>query len=95
MLTIVEIIFIILCLLAFYFFCIRSGMIYDEKTNRFYRYAKESDNPHSAICPKCEPEYEKKEDALRPLIHSIYGDKKHHGIYCWFHGEVWFSEKED
>lgn len=78
---------------VFWWCLIENSPIHDEKTNRFYKYAKESDNPKRAICPKC-----KDEDALvatmRPLIHSVYGDKKYHGVYCWFHGEMWF-DKED
>lgn len=87
------IIFILLCLFAFYFFVIKTGVEYDEKNNRFYKYAKKSDNPKRAICPKCEKEYKNSPlgIALRPLIHSVYGDKKYHGVYCWFHGETWFD----
>ena len=66
---------------------------YDEKTNRFYEYGKKSDNPSRAVCPKCKDE-NALVTTLSPLIHSIYGNKKYHGVYCWFHGEVWF-DKED
>ena len=74
---------------------------YDEKNNRFYEYAKKSDNPKRAICPKCkkeemeneEDEFPNDDHLLRPLIHSVYGDKKYHGVYCWFHGEVWFDKE--
>ena len=89
---ILTIIFILVCLFAFYVFVIKTAMDYDEKNNRFYEYAKKSDNPKRALCPKCKGLFP---EPLRPLIHSVYGDKKYHGVYCWFHGEVWFSEKED
>jgi len=98
-----TIIFILICLFAFYFFVIKTAVDYDEKNNRFYKYAKKSDNPKRAVCPKCKKEqaenaneFPDNDYLLRPLIHSIYGDKKYHGVYCWFHGEVWFDEpKED
>ena len=83
-----TIIFILLCLFAFYFFVIKTAVDYDEKNNRFYEYAKKSDNPKRASCSKCG------KNSPRPLIHSIYGDKKYHGVYCWFHGEVWFDKEK-
>ena len=74
---------------------IENSPIHDEKTNRFYRYAKTTDNPNRAMCPKCKPEYKDYPLlAVRPLIHSVYGDKKYHGVYCWHHGEVWFDKEE-
>ncbi|MBA7470145.1 hypothetical protein ES707_05423 [subsurface metagenome] len=95
---------IIICLIAFYVFCIKTGEEHDEQTNRYYRYSKKSDNPKRAVCPECKKEMPKNvyglpndDYLLRPLIHSTRGNKKYHGVYCWFHGAVWFDlwNKED
>lgn len=77
------IIFILLCLSAFYFFCIRTSEMYDESTNRFYRYVKDENNPHHATCKNC--------GELARLIHTVIG-KKYYGTDCMFcHYTIWFD----
>ena len=95
----IAIAIIIICLIIFYFWVFKTAKDQDEKTGRCYKYAKKSDNPKRAMCPKCKKEQAKiiqefpdNDHLLRPLIHSI--DDKYHGVYCWFHGEVWFDEEE-
>ena len=99
----IPIAIIIICLVAFYTFCIKAGEgeEHDELTNRYYRYAKKSDNPKRAVCPKCKQEQAENihecpdnDHLLRPLIHSTRSDKKYHGVCCSIHGVMWFDKKD-
>ncbi|HEC87922.1 MAG TPA: hypothetical protein ENI52_01240 [Thermoplasmata archaeon] len=60
----------------------KTAPFYDEKNNRLYRFVSETENPFKGKCPLC--------DNYCSLIITIT-NKHHYGIYCPYHGEVWFD----
>lgn len=68
---------------VFWWCLIENSPIHDEKTNRFYWYVKDTDNPHHAKCKNC--------GVRANLIYTIYG-KRHYGTDCMFcHHTIWFD----
>lgn len=81
---------ILICIIAFYIFCIKTSKMQDEKTGRCYEYVKDTENPHHAPCKNC--------DERARLIYTTQG-KKYYGTECMFcHRIIWFDlrkNKED
>ena len=45
---------IIICLIIFYFWVLKTSRMQDEKTGRIYKYVKDMENPHHAPCKNCD-----------------------------------------
>lgn len=89
--------FIVACLVGLYFVFKYDSAFYDNKTGRWYKYAKKSDSPKAATCPRCRAEALAKKSKnvtifipVSPMIYST-SNKRHYGIYCSRHGEVWLD----
>lgn len=81
----------IILILAFVVFVVVTLMIrrilenspyWDSKTNRFYKHAKDSENPNHASCPKC---------STRSRLIRTTTNPHYTGVYCEHCGEVWFD----
>ena len=81
------VIFLIVCLCAWFYVLQYDSAFLDKRTGRWYRYTRQSDNPHHKLCPWCLDET--KANSC-PVIYTT-GNKHRYGVYCPEHEEVWFD----
>jgi hypothetical protein len=87
MMWIAILIFIIGCLVAWYYVLLHDSAFLDKRTGRWYRYVRQSDNPHHKMCPMC---LDESRANSCPVIYTTT-NKHRYGVYCHEHEEVWFD----
>lgn len=90
---VITILIIIACFICLCFLFKHDSEFHDDKTGRWYKYVKKTDNPHHRLCPKCFPYgwASSGTKQVSPLIYSTNEGKRHTGVDCKKCGIVWLD----